>query len=106
MRADAVSFDLRAALLRKGDVESARLDEFAFRVRARTWRRVGEALGLAPDCLVARIAHEADAVLLADLAVETGEPPAALAGLHARLTVQVRAELVAERGDPAPHRLA
>ena len=39
-------FDLRRALLRKEEHESARLMEFEFRHRARTFRLMAEALGV------------------------------------------------------------
>lgn len=92
-------FDLRGALLKKGEVESARLDDFAFRLRARAMRLLASRLGLEQDALVRRIAAEPDTAILASL-------PAEAAALHARCVAEARAALIAERGDPAPHRLA
>ncbi len=95
-------FDLRAALLRKGEVESARLDDFAFRLRARSMRLLGERLG--EDCLAAQIAEHEDAKILDALAVR--HPDADVAALYADCLDEARTALVAERGDPTPCRLA
>lgn len=95
-------FDLRGALLKKGEVESARLDDFAFRLRARTMRLLAAELGLDADALVRRIAAETDAAILSSL---PAAPDAVRAALR-RAEARARAELVAERGDPTPHRLA
>ncbi|OSZ66788.1 hypothetical protein CAP40_13135 [Sphingomonas sp. IBVSS2] len=92
-------FDLRGALLKKAEVESARLDDFEFRLRARTMRLLAPLLGVAPGELVGRIAVEPDEAILASL------PETALAWFDQART-EARRQLIEERGDPTPHRLA
>ena len=93
-----MSFDLGDALRRKGEHESARLDDFAFRLRARTMKLLAERLGRDPAPLIAAIAlAEDDAIIAAE-----GLP---LRDYHLALA-EARAQLLAELGDPAPHRLA
>ena len=87
-----MTFDLGRALARKGEFESARLDAFAFAWRARAMRAVAVALGQDGDATARRVALEVDDAILADL-VE-------------RCRADAWASLVAERGDPTPHRLA
>jgi hypothetical protein len=91
-------FDLGDALRRKGEFESARLDDFEFRVRARTMRLLAERLGIAHEPLVGAIALEDDAHIIADL-------PGA-AEIYPQCVAEARRQLVGELGDPAPHRLA
>lgn len=92
-------FDLRGALLKKAEVESARLDDFEFRLRARTMHLLAPLLGVAPGELVGRIAVEPDEAILASL------PETALAWFDQART-EARRQLIEERGDPTPHRLA
>jgi hypothetical protein len=99
-------FDLRGALLRKEEHETARLLDFEFRLRARTLALLADALGRDRGALVPRIAHRDDRGLLEDLAAETGLSLEALHALRADRGAEARRQLVAERGDPAPHRLA
>jgi hypothetical protein len=95
-------FDLRGALLKKEEVESARLMDFEFRLRARTMRLLAARLGLAPEELVAEIAKGDDEAILADL--RTRFPGA---GAHfAEAREDARHQLVEERGDPTPYKLA
>ena len=96
-------FDLRRALLAKEERESARLEDFAFRVRIRAWRLLAAELGVEADALVRRAARMADAALLAELGTEVGATD--VAGLFARCEAEARRALVAERGDPGPLRL-
>jgi hypothetical protein len=101
-----VSWDLRSALLKKQEVESARLMDFEFRLRARAMRRLGAALGIDGGALAGQIALQHDAGILADLATRLSIDAC---NLHARweeATRLARAELIAETGDPTPHRLA
>ena len=99
-------FDLRTALLKKGEVESARLDAFAFRQRARTMRLLAEALGRDPASLVPLVAHHDDAAILARIGAESGAARGAHDALYRACAAQARAALIGEVGDPAPHRLA
>ena len=105
----AMAFDLQRAMLKKQEVESARLDDFAFRLRARTLRLLALALGqgIDPQALAGEVAVAADEAILERLIVRFPylDPPA----LHAafdRCRAEARAQLVAELGDPSPHRLA
>lgn len=99
-----MTFDLRAALLKKGEVESARLDDFAFRVRARTMRLLAAALGENAEALVARVAATDDAAILSDLAAR--HDPEALHTAFRVAEAEARRGLIADVGDPTPHRLA
>ncbi|WBH17389.1 hypothetical protein [Sphingomonas radiodurans] len=99
-------FDLRAALLRKAEVETARLVDFDFRLRARTMRLLAARLGLDPDALVAEIVRGGDAAILAALSEQTGRDAGALNREFQECAAEARAQLIAERGDPTPHRLA
>lgn len=98
-------FDLRRALLRKEEVESARLADFAFRQRVRAMRLLARRLGLDEEAAAARPAHGDDAGVLDALAAELALNRATLAAAHGECLAQARAALIAERGDPAPHRL-
>lgn len=98
-------FDLRRALLSKEEKESSRLMDFEFRQRARSFRLIAEALGLPADELVRRIALSDDAAILDRLATEHPVARAELREIHARCRAEAYRQLVAERGDPAPHRL-
>lgn len=94
-----MTFDLGNALNRKAEFESARLDDFNFRLRARTMRLLGEALGCDPAPLVAAIAVEDDSSIVASLG-----PGADVA--YRAAVAEARSQLIAELGDPSPHRLA
>lgn len=93
-----MSFDLGDALRRKGEHETARLDDFAFRLRARTMKLLAERLGRDPAPLVAAIALAEDDAILAAENLSLADYTQALA--------EAREQLIAEHGDPAPHRLA
>lgn len=92
-------FDLRGALLKKEEIESARLMDFEFRLRARTMRLLGERLGLE---LVGEVAKGDDDAIVAGLR----ERFPGVAEEFAECRAEARKQLVAERGDPAPHKLA
>ncbi|MBO9622743.1 MAG: hypothetical protein J7500_08520 [Sphingomonas sp.] len=92
-------WDLRGALLKKGEVESARLDAFEFKLRARTMRLLAPVLGLEADALVERIAVEPDEAILGTL---DGEGQAA----WSRCRAEAYRQLVEELGDPTPVKLA
>lgn len=91
-------FDLRGALLKKVEVESARLDDFEFRQRARTFRLIAGRLGIAPDPVVAEIATDPDEAILA-------RHPEFLAH-YEECRALARLQLIDERGDPTPYKLA
>lgn len=92
-------FDLRGALLKKEEVESARLIDFEFRLRARTMRLLGERLGIE---LVGEVAKADDDAIVASL--RNRFPDVATAYAEARKAA--RAQLIGELGDPTPHKLA
>lgn len=94
-----MTFDLGNALNRKAEFETARLDDFNFRLRARTMRLLAEALGHDPAPLVAAIVVEDDSSIVARLGPGAGHA-------YQAAVAQARAQLIAERGDPSPHRLA
>ena len=92
-------WDLRGALLKKGEIESARLDAFEFKLRARTMRLLAQTLGQEPDALVERIAVETDEAILEAL---DGEAQTA----WSRCRAEAYRQLVEELGDPTPVKLA
>ena len=98
-------WDLRGALLKKEERESARLMDFAFRLRARTWRLVAAALGDDADEAARLTALHDDNSLLTLLRERhpgrVDELPALLRASEA----DARKQLIAERGDPSPYRL-
>jgi hypothetical protein len=101
-----LAFDLRAALLRKQETETARLVDFEFRLRARTMRLLAPAIGEPAEALVALVALHPDEGILERLADARPDRAPELQPLYARARAEARAQLIAEYGDPAPHRLA
>ena len=107
-----MALDLHRVLVRKQERESAKADDFAFRVRARTMRLFGEWLGdrvaAPPDpyALVRAIVAESDEAILDRLLDEHGGDGRRWRRAFQRLQAQATAELRAEVGDPSPHRLA
>jgi hypothetical protein len=99
-------WDLRAALLKKQEVETARLVDFEFRLRARTLRLTAEALGLDPAEWAPRVAEMDDDGLIVALAGRSGMAEGDIRARHAACRAEARAQLVRELGDPSPHRLA
>ncbi|MFS2111348.1 hypothetical protein ACCC88_16785 [Sphingomonas sp. Sphisp140] len=92
-------FDLRGALLKKAEVESARLDDFEFRLRTRTMRLLAPLLGVEVEQLVGRIAVEPDEAIIASL-------PDAAQAWYEEARTEARRQLIEERGDPTPYKLA
>lgn len=99
-------WDLRGALLKKQEVECARLIEFEFRLRARSMRRLAEGLGLDPSDLARKTALLSDEAILKTLAEQHKLAPDDLAARWASTVRDVRAELITQFGDPTPHRLS
>ena len=93
-------FDLQKALHRKGEQESARLDDFAFRLRVRTMHELAVDIGTDPGALVKL------AVALDDKALEAALPSEASPDRIAAARARAERALILERGDPRPHRLA
>jgi hypothetical protein len=107
-------FDLAKAFAKKQEVESARLDEYWFRHRARTLRLLAEGLAGQMDepidsrGLAREVAVRTDERILADLRARLVQPMDDREW-HRLLTLaqaEARRQLVAEYGDPEPHRLA
>ena len=99
-------WDLRGALLKKQENETARLADFDFRLRVRTMRLLAAELGREVDEMVGRVALRPDAAILTDLAAEGVASAEVLAAAWQDCAARARVKLIAERGDPAPHRLA
>lgn len=99
-------WDLRGAMLKKEEMETSRLLDFEFRLRARTMRLLASVCGQDPSELVGQIVMHDDQTILARLAEETGQPVEFVNSRWARCKARARTQLIAERGDPEPHRLA
>lgn len=101
-----MAWDLRGAMLKKQEVESARLAEFDYRWRARTMRLLAARLdpALSADAMAAETARRDDDAILADLAARY--PDAGVRELHDQCRAEARRALIEELGDPTPHRLA
>lgn len=102
-----MAWDLRAALLKKGEFETARLVAFEFRERARTMRLLSAQLfpERATDALVREIALADDDAILAKLIVDCGLDEGAVRAAYAACRAEARRQLIVEIGDPTPHRL-
>src|SRR6185369_7192876 len=98
-------FDLRGAMLKKQEVESARLAEFDYRWRARTMRLLAAALdpALSGDEMAAETARHDDEAILAGLACRY--PKAGVQKIYDQCRAHARRALIEELGDPTPHRL-
>lgn len=107
-------FDLAKALTRKQEVESARLDEYWFRHRARKMRILVASLAgrldgpLDPRSLAEAVAVRTDEVILEGLRARLAEPmpDPEWHRLVLAAEAEARRQLVAEYGNPDPHRLA
>ena len=100
-------FDLGKAMAKKGEFETARLADFEFRQRARTFRLMAERLQFEchPARIVTLITQMNDEALLEALAERQSEDVEVLRKLYQQCSVEARAQLIEERGDPTPHRL-
>jgi hypothetical protein len=117
-----MAFDVHAALVRKQEHESAKLDEFAFRQRARAIRLLVEwalekAEGMSlpgigaldPVALASEIATASDEELVGRIAVvlePAGITRRRVERRHQRLKEEAWLQLAAEMGDPTPRSLA
>ena len=93
-------------LHRKGEFETARLDDFAFRLRARTMRDLAQRLNRDPAAMAALVSSAPDATILDDLAKELNMERGALDAEYRLARSRVETALRAELGDPTPVRLA
>ena len=99
-----MAFDLQKMLHRKGEFETARLDDFSFRTRARTMRLLADALGRDPATLVGMIAGGDDAQIL-EMLVAEGLDRAGVDEAYYRARNTAESTLRDELGDPTPVRL-
>ena len=88
--------DLRGALLKKAEVQSARPEDVEFRLRARTMRLLAPLLGVEPEALVARIALESDEAILATL-------PEPATSWYAEARTEAHRQLIDEWSDPTAY---
>lgn len=93
-------------MAKKAEFESARLSDFEFRRRARATRLLAVAFGLDEDALVASIARLDEEALIASVATHARADLAEVATAYAQCLSGAHRQLVGERGDPTPHRLA
>ncbi|MBT2133922.1 hypothetical protein KK137_06205 [Croceibacterium sp. LX-88] len=98
-------WDLRRAMLKKEEFESARLMDFDFRQRIRATRLLARDLSLEESDLVRDTAALEEKGLI-DLATAlTGRDRQDISERYAQCFAKARQELVAEIGDPTPYRL-
>lgn len=100
-----MAWDLRGALLKKQEVESARLADFEFRHRVLTFRLLARALGLEESGIARKAASRGADDLLADIGANQEIEADALRKLHQQLSADARRQLIAQIGDPSPYRL-
>lgn len=98
-------WDLRGALLKKEERESARLADFEFRHRVRTMRLLARNFGLDEEPLVKLVAKGDDEAALAVLASAHRIEEITLREAFARCAEEGRTQLICELGNPAPYRL-
>lgn len=99
-------FDLGRAMRKKAEHETARLLDFEFRMRVRATRMLLSRLGLDETVAASLLATMAEDAALAHVTQLAGtEIDSVTASYRDCLTIAHR-QLVAERGDPTPHRLA
>ena len=93
-------------MLKKEERDSARLMEFEFRHRARTFQLLAKAVGVERNETAGQIMRMNDSGVLTWLAQATGCDDSALQGAFAQCAVEARRQLIEEVGNPAAHRLA
>jgi hypothetical protein len=98
-------WDLRGALLKKEERESARLADFEFRHRARTFKLIAERLETDPAPIVALIARMDDEAAVREVALRHPEAADRMDALYQECRAEARRQLIRERGDPSPYRL-
>ena len=103
-------FDLARAFAKKQEVETARLDAHGFRLRARTIALLAARVSAEADSKhwASQVATKPDDAILAALRALLAQPVSDTA--WDRMVVAAAADacdqLIAEHGDPTPHRLA
>jgi hypothetical protein len=104
--APVMPFDLGIAMRKKEEFESARLMDFEFRLRARAARSLASSLDVDEAAAVALVVAVPDDEMVDRFAQLAAKPVDVVRLEYQRCVVEARARLVAERGDPTPHRLA
>lgn len=98
-------WDLRRALLKKEDFESARLIDFEFREMVRAMRLLADRFSAPSTPLLHSLANHGVAAALAELAAHAHVERADMDAAYLEARSEARRQLIAERGDPSPHRL-
>lgn len=98
-------WDLGKAMQKKEEFESARLADFEFRQRVRATRLLARTLEIDEASLVKEIAARDEGGVIDLIAAETSRSKDKIAADFARCLAEAREQLIAERGDPTPHRL-
>lgn len=98
-------WDLRRALLAKEEFETARLMDFDFRKKVRAMRLLAAELEIDAEVLVAAAAQLPEEDALATAAVASDRERGEILAIYAQCLTEAHQLLVAQRGDPTPHRL-
>jgi hypothetical protein len=98
-------WDLRGALLKKEERESARLADFEFKHRVRTFRLLARELGANEKDVAALIVQGSDAVALEQLRQAHAARANEITSLYESCKAYARSQLVKEVGNPAPYKL-
>ena len=99
-------WDLGLAMRKKEEFESERLMNFEFLQRVRATRLFARKIGLNEASLVGEIAVQGSDDLLDWVAKNTSRSRDEIATVYEQCLGEARQQLIAERGDPAPNRLA
>jgi hypothetical protein len=98
-------WDLGKAMRKKEEFESARVTDFEYRQRARAARILAQQLGLDEAELARATASHNGGSFLTMIAGMTGQTRGEIAQAYRTCLSVARGQLIAERGDPTPHRL-
>jgi len=98
-------WDLGLAMRKKEEFESERLLNFEFWQRVRATRLFARQLGLNEASLVGEIAVRGSDDVLDLVARDTSRSRDDIATVYKKCLDEARQQLIAERGDPTPHRL-
>jgi hypothetical protein len=101
-----MAFDLGLAMRKKEEFESARWMDFEFRRRARATRLLAEALGLNQAVSAKLIATSKEDEIPQRLAALTSVSVDEVWSEYRKYLTIAHDQLVRERGDPAPYRMA
>ncbi|MBO9517307.1 MAG: hypothetical protein J7493_04510 [Porphyrobacter sp.] len=98
-------WDLRRAMLKKEEFESARLMDFDFRQRVRATRLLARELGIEESGLVRDTAVLEQDALIDLTAQRSGWVRQEVSERYSQCLSRAREQLIAEIGDPTPNRL-